>query len=562
MSQNSKLLEPSFADVIKAIEQADDLSSQHRRHWICSLRQIAKWLDRPLVVIPARWTSVRMPVGQLHHARVGVTAKTLANHKSNVAAALRWFGKEHDMPVRGVPLLAEWAKLRDAIDDKGRRARLYGLMRYCSGRGIQPGSVDDTVLADYLRYRAETTALASDNTARRSIARTWNTCAGEIKGWPARLLTEPPVRAKAGLAWEDFPAALRQEIEGYLAGLQKVHRSRNGKRIRPCSPSTIRTRRAELKAVGRKAVELGVPIESLTSLVALLHPAVVERVIEAYWQKNGKEPKVFTIELGGKLLRIARETRCLDQEAIEQLDEIRATLEERRGSGLTSKNLKLVRLVLTEGVWSEVVSLPDLLMQQARATQDHAPIKAAVTAQLAVAIAILTFAPIRLGNLVQIKIGENLIKPAGPNSPYRLVFPHYDVKNRLDLDFPFDHILTALINEYVHEFRPALLRGSNASWLFPGVAGEPKIGNMFSTQITQRIQNATGLRITAHQFRHAAAAIYLKERPGDYETVRRFLGHRNIQTTTSFYIGLQTTQATVEFGKIVRQQMKFDVETA
>src|SRR5215216_4255657 len=138
MSQNSQLLEPSLADVINRIEQADDLASQHRRHWVCSLRQIAKWLDRPLLVIPARWTSVRMPVAQLHHARVDVTAKTLVNHKSNVASALRWFGKEHDMPVRGVPLLAEWAKLRDAIDDKGRRARLYGLMRYCSGRGIQP----------------------------------------------------------------------------------------------------------------------------------------------------------------------------------------------------------------------------------------------------------------------------------------------------------------------------------------------------------------------------------------------------------------------------------------
>jgi integrase len=94
------------------------------------------------------------------------------------------------------------------------------------------------------------------------------------------------------------------------------------------------------------------------------------------------------------------------------------------------------------------------------------------------------------------------------------------------------------------------------------VAGETKTANMFSTQITQRIQRATGIRMTVHQFRHAAAAIYLKHRPGDYETVRRFLGHRNIQTTTSFYIGLQTTQATVEFGKIVRQQMKFEVETA
>jgi hypothetical protein len=73
--------------------------------------------------------------------------------------------------------------------------------------------------------------------------------------------------------------------------------------------------------------------------------------------------------------------------------------------------------------------------------------------------------------------------------------------------------------------------------------------------LTQRIQQATGIRITAHQFRHAAAAIYLKHRPGDYETVRRFLGHRSIQTTIRFYIGLQAIQATEEFGKVVRQQM-------
>ena len=60
------------------------------------------------------------------------------------------------------------------------------------------------------------------------------------------------------------------------------------------------------------------------------------------------------------------------------------------------------------------VSLPGVLMQQARLAKDHAPIKAAVTAQLAVAIAILTFAPIRLSNLVSIELGKNLIKPGGP----------------------------------------------------------------------------------------------------------------------------------------------------
>ena len=141
-------LEPTFSVAMTAIEDAADLSASVKRHWVCSLRQIAKWLDRPVEVTPARWTAIRLPVGQLHHARLGVTAKTVANHKSNVAAALRWFGKEYSVPSRGVALSAEWAVLRDGIGDRGRGARLYGLMRYCSGRSLMPASVDDAVVAD------------------------------------------------------------------------------------------------------------------------------------------------------------------------------------------------------------------------------------------------------------------------------------------------------------------------------------------------------------------------------------------------------------------------------
>ena len=118
MTATTALLEPSFVDLIAAIEQAAELSEQTRRHWVCSARQIARWLDRPAAVIPARWTSVQMPVGQLHHARVGVTAKTLANHKSNVRAALRWFAKQHDIPRHGMRLSADWATFRDRIDDR------------------------------------------------------------------------------------------------------------------------------------------------------------------------------------------------------------------------------------------------------------------------------------------------------------------------------------------------------------------------------------------------------------------------------------------------------------
>jgi integrase len=556
MTTTIALLEPSFADVIAAIEQAAELSVERRRHLVCSLHQVAKWLDRPAAMIPARWSSVQIAICQLHHARIGVRSKTLANHKANVRAALRWFGQEHDMPHRGTRLSAEWIRFGDGLD-KRIRDRLYSLMRYCSAQGLGPTLVDDNIFEQYWRYRTETTALATNNTARRFMTRAWNACAATINGRSLLSLTEPSLKITEP-AWDAFPTGLRTDLDNYFAGLTQVHRTLKGKRIQPCSAATIAMRRAEIVAMARMAVRLGVPIESFTSLGALLHPDVVEKVIDAYWQRNGEEPKTFTIDLGKKVLRMARETGSLEQAAIDRLDEIRIALEHHRREGLTPKNQQLVRQVLTDGVWSEIVSLPNVLMEQARSDKDHAPIKAAIAAQLASAVAILSFAPIRLGNLIKIELGQNLIKPGGPNTPYWLVFPNYDVKNRVDLNFKFDQPLTDLIDEYVHDFRPTLVRGANTTWLFPGEAGQPKHKLLFSKQITVRVQKATGLRVTVHQFRHAAAAIYLKHRPGDYETVRRFLGHRDIATTTRFYCGLQTMEATEQFGKLIREQIKFE----
>jgi integrase len=288
-----------------------------------------------------------------------------------------------------------------------------------------------------------------------------------------------------------------------------------------------------------------------------VHPDVAQPVIDAYWQENGDEPKIFTIELGSKLLGLAHRAG-LDQKAIERLEELRATLDEYRQGGLTDKNLAVVRKVLTPGVWKSVVNLPAQLMREARANLPLAPVKAALAAQIAVAISILSLAPIRLANLVSIMIDENLIKPGGPNSTYWLIFPHYDVKNRVRLEFTFDEQITELIDEYIHDYRSHLMRGSNSACLFPGMTGKPKTANMFSNQITERIEAATGLRLTAHQFRHAAAATYLRHHPGAYEVVKRLLGHRNVQTTINFYCGLETTQANQEFGKIIRQQISFE----
>ena len=552
---DTALLEPSFADAIAAIEQAKELPASKRR--CCSLRSIAKALDRPPESIAARWGAVALKVNQLHHANSGVEWKTLANHKSNAKAALFWFRGEQGLPHRGTPLKPEWQQLRRCLKDLSRLGKLSGLIRYCSLEGIAPNAVDQAVIDAYMAYRRETTALAVDNKARRAVARAWN-ASRVIEGWPQQELIEPPLKAKEGPRWEGFSQQLQADVASHLKFLATHRKSPSGKHLRPCKASTLRTRRTDLISFAKKAVRLGTPMEKLSSLSVLLAPDLVERILDKEWELNGDEPKTSTIDLAKKLVAVARAANCLTKEQIAQLDDKRAALEEYRKEGMTQKNLKLIRQVLNSEVWARVINCPEALMRWARSLKDQAPVKAAVMVQIAVAVAILTAAPVRASNLAAIRLGENLNKPGGPDTPYLLVFPEYDVKNQVDLTSELDEYVTAVIDEYVHDFRPSLMRGSNEDWLFPGGEGGSKDAHLFGIQVTERIQKVTGLRITLHQYRHAAAAVYLKHHPGDYETVRRFLGHRNIRTTVKFYCGLETIQATRMLGDVVRQHRLTD----
>jgi hypothetical protein len=527
MIQTPVLIESSFVDAIAMIAAADELSKQTQRHWTTSLRQIAKALDKPLEVIPARLSAMRADLDRLHHLPTGFTRKTLQNHKSNAKSAPLWLTREQGIPAHGAPLTPAWEALRAQIEDRFVRWKLSSFMRFCSASGITPAAVDESIVERFRGYRAQSGTPADDASGRR-LVRTWNSNVGKVPGWPARRLEEPAKKNLTEVPWPAFPEGFRQDVDQYLLGLTQVRRGRSGRRIRPVKSSTIKARRAELAAAARMAVKSGMAIGDLKSLSTL----------------------------AGRFLSIARQTKCVDEAACERLDQMRRDLEDQRRGGLTDKNTALIRQVLTPGVWTRVVKLPSNMISTAASQRWLAPHRAAVTAQIAVAIAILTVAPVRLANLVAIKLGVNLIKPDGPDSNYWLAFPDYDVKNRVRLEYQLGQYLTRMIDEYVHDYRPILLRGRNDDWLFPGQHGGAKSSTLLSGQVTQRIYQATGLRMTAHQFRHAAGALILQCRPGEYELVRQLLGHRNVQTTIGAYIGLENIRASEIFSKIVMEHME------
>jgi integrase len=549
-----KLHEPSLADAIAAIKVDQSLNASIRSQWQCSLHRIAEMIGRPVEALPSRMTSLRHPVGRLNAARLGVTPKTLSNHKSNVKAALNHLSRQGLTLSRGVALAPEWDGILQTVTDSWARKRLHGLFRYLSARGLTPSEVDDDVLGAFFEHRLETTFNEVTPGRRRELARVWNACADGVPGFPDKCLTVEPLKSRiSGPEWDEFSSTFRAEIESYLQTLTVTHRSARGRRCAACKPSTIATRRREIVAAARMAVVCGIPVGKLQCLRDLLAPETAIKVLDAYWARDGERPRNYVIDLAWKLVAIARATGCLDETEIERLDDMRYELDQHRRTGLTEKNLTVIRTVLSCDIWIRVIRLPDRLMADACKVRKISPVKAAVLAELAVAIRILTLAPVRVDNLASISLETNLTRPGGRDAPYWLTFPDYDVKNNIDLTFPLDDAVSAFIDLYVRDFRPTLLRGSNERCLFPGGNGDGahKLAHTLSDQITKRIDKELGFRVTAHQFRHAAAAIILKDQPGNYELVRRVLGHRNIQTTIGFYVGLETMDASRQFGDMI-----------
>lgn len=550
-ASHSAIGEPSFEDALQAIVRDEDLTEGRKRHWATSLRKMAEYLERPLTMIPARVSGIAQQVAALHPPRLGVNGKTFANHRSNAKAALNWFKDRGGGLGHAATMSVAYRGLLALIASRHHRDLMSPFFRFLSMEGVQPTDIRDEHLSAYVAYSRATKFRPLRNASVRSLVRHFNHYAETTKGWPDVTLEVPARAANGGLSWDKVPAGLRRDIEAVLTRRSRPRKSASGRRLRGCKQSTLDLMERKLKAAVRMAVRIGTRLEELSSLAAMLHPDHSEAIIDAYWQADGEQPGTYTIELATLFLDLARSETKLDDETLTRLEDMRALLEEHRRSGMTDKNMTLVRQVLATDAWTKVVGLPRRILAEANAFRRTQPIKSAVSAQLAVAITLLTMAPVRVRNLTTIRIGHNLIRPNGPAGPFHLIFAANEVKNAEPLEFPLSAQVTAMIETFVHDHRPELMRGHNHDYLFPGATGGHKDIKTLGGQVTKRIEREIGLAVTPHQFRHAAAALILRADPGNYELVRRVLGHKSLATTTSFYIGLESLSAAERFGEIV-----------
>ena len=157
-------------------------------------------------------------------------------------------------------------------------------------------------------------------------------------------------------------------------------------------------------------------------------------------------------------------------------------------------------------------------------------------AQAALAIAILTYIPIRLKNLLTLEFDTHLFIRTAKGAISTLELSDAEVKNNVDLAFDIPPQIVKMLVEYRERIAPKIL-GQRPSRLFINVDGTPKTSQSFSTLIANYARRRAGITLTPHEFRHLSAKILLDQQPGAFEPVRQLVGRKNSQTTVSAYAG-------------------------
>ena len=110
-----------------------------------------------------------------------------------------------------------------------------------------------------------------------------------------------------------------------------------------------------------------------------------------------------------------------------------------------------------------------------------------------------------------------------------------------------------LIEEYLIDWQHRWC-GHGSPWLLPDQNGGHVKGKVLSASIAKRARRHVGVRITAHQYRHVAAELYLREDPNGIGIISQHLGHRDLNTTKRFYAQPQTRIATQRYHQVLAKR--------
>jgi integrase len=164
-------------------------------------------------------------------------------------------------------------------------------------------------------------------------------------------------------------------------------------------------------------------------------------------------------------------------------------------------------------------------------------------------IALLALCPIRLKNFAALEIGHTFREVQGR---WWIALPSVSTKSRRPDERCVPELLNPHIDIYLRQSRPVLLRSrsTNALWISPDTGG-PMTKNNLSTLISRITLEATGVAVSPHLFRTAAAstaAAYGSDTP---YLASALLNHTDPRVTEEHYNRATSVSASKAYAEIL-----------
>ncbi len=535
----------TLADVLARVESFP-WEAQARANVKSGIKIVARVLGRPLELISLSLSELRKALADASPAQAAVSPTRWRNAKSELNRALKELSLVKDARLRP-PLDGDWLNVAERVPNPAQRSVLNTFGRYCTSRRLGPHEVTDFTIRE---YSIELTNLNLSRVPERTVTdlvRIWNRLAAVDE----RLSLISKLRSDRyyTLKWEGLPPSLQADAASYSAATTVSFWDADDGLNLPVRPATAKQRDRMIRRLASAAILNGVSTEKLQKLRDLVLIDHLRPGIDWMIQRAGGKPNKQIFDMLVMVEGIAKRWAKLDTPELEYLRELRKRARP-SGYGMTTKNRERLQQFSSSGVIERFIKLP--YQVYASLTHGSPTYRRACAAGHALMVAILTVAPMRLQNLRLLDRSAHFNRGVSlTEEQWLITIPAPEVKNAVELSFLVSRDLMRMIDHYVSVYRPLLLRQPTQA-LFPGRGGGPISDTGARRAIVNFVERHLGLQMNPHLFRHLCGMIFLRANPGEYETVRQMLGHRNIQTTINFYTKLEMRTATERYAAVLK----------
>ena len=534
-----KVAYPTLAQLRERILTNEALPLRRRQDIASACRSLGKALGKPLEAIVAEPCQLRLALKGYTPAMARMTPGRWRNILSLVRHALSHAGLT-SVPARfQIKPSTAWAGSLAQLSLYGDRYVLARFARYCTNAKIDPDQVDDVVLVTYLSDLERQSLVHDPARTQRETAVKWNRAASSLPAWPQQRLVVADNRKHYAKPWASFPASLQADVQAWLDWLGGSD-PLAGQDFAPLRATSLRTRKGQMHEYLSALVLQGEDPANMLDLAAVVTVAQARKALRFFWNRAGGKPSVHGGQVAGVIASVARHWAKLPDTEVVQLKTMAKRMALHQAS-MTSQNRQRLGAVNPDRLQA-LLMLPERIRREVVRDKTPAP-HLAQRLQTAVAIELLTMAPVRLLNLAKLQIGVNLL--FGRHGEMTLSFAEHEVKNSVAMEIVLPPPTARLLDLYIKTYRP-LLGQPNSAWLFPGqLIGKHKSLGGMRQQIEQAIADRCGLVFNPHLFRHLAAKLILEANPGAHGQVQRILGHKSVNTALTYYSGLETSAAVV-----------------